>query len=360
MSVQFGRRPPHRAQQIMGAVGRRYPQAWAQADAFRAMRGDELPRWPDWCYLPLHGAYALVSGGADQRVPLDRIHHVGIVGALAAWRMGQGVYRYDRDLALALDDTPMPEDLPASLLYRLPEWCVYIETPGLWAPDGRPLAGAWVHLDWDEAGADELRLVLDCDEPLDDRWHSLIPIPLILGQGSIAESIARVVASGQMRMAEHAGAHPGAFERHLIDQPELVAERLWPIVSRALYLCADAADLARRPVYPEPKRTRDGWRLFPAGSLQVWPVGERIGAAIRRAREANDREDREALASGRARPRPHVRRAHWHSYWTGPRGEDRADQRRLIARWQPPMGVNVDDPSALPATIHHVEDDYAD
>ena len=59
------------------------------------MRGAELPHWPQWCYLPLFGAYAIVGGGGTNRVPIDRAQHPGVVAALAAWRMTQGIYRYD-------------------------------------------------------------------------------------------------------------------------------------------------------------------------------------------------------------------------------------------------------------------------
>lgn len=304
MTAQFARRAPHRAQQILSAVTRRYPDAWRHADELRQHQGREVPRWPWWCYLPLHGAYAIVSGGGESRVPIERSHHIGIVAALAAWRMTQSVYRYDATLARALDDTTMPSDLPTDVLYRLPEWCAYLETPGLRAPDGRPLAGAWVHLDWDQGGSTELRLLLDVDGPLDDAWHSLIPLPLILGQGSIVEALDRVMASGQMRAAES-----GLTITSSLAGRQTIIERLWPIVSRALYLCADAPDLGgrARPERPKATRTRDGWRVFPADGLRVWPVGERIGAALRHAESA----ERAAHGDGtHASPRAHIRRAH--------------------------------------------------
>jgi hypothetical protein len=42
---------------------RLYPDAWKQVDEFRANRKG-LGNWPDWCFLPLVGAYAIVSKGA--------------------------------------------------------------------------------------------------------------------------------------------------------------------------------------------------------------------------------------------------------------------------------------------------------
>ncbi|MFG5410339.1 hypothetical protein ABXN37_22405, partial [Piscinibacter sakaiensis] len=123
--TQFPKRT-HRARMILDAVGRAYPTAWTAGDHFRSQRGPGFD-WPDWCYLPLAGAYAVVSGGGDNRVPLLSSHHVGILGAMMAWRMGQQIMRFDPALYRPLAETPISGDLPTALLYRLPVWCVYIE-----------------------------------------------------------------------------------------------------------------------------------------------------------------------------------------------------------------------------------------
>ncbi|MCP3883554.1 MAG: hypothetical protein GY701_34905, partial [Sulfitobacter sp.] len=86
-----------RPRAILEAVGRAYPAAWAGVDRMRANRGEVFPDWPEWCFMPLHGAYAIVAG-AGRRVPLERTHHTGIIGALAAWRAAQVVIRFDSAL----------------------------------------------------------------------------------------------------------------------------------------------------------------------------------------------------------------------------------------------------------------------
>lgn len=355
---QFSSRT-HRAREILAAVGRAYPGAWDAADRLRAMRGREgLPEWPEWCYLPLHAAYAIVSGGGEHRVPYERAHHVGILGALAAWRMTQGIYRFDPALYAAVIDTPLDRDLPRAPLYRLPEWCVYIETPDqVWriAGEVRPIYGVWAHLDWDERVEgrphDELRLVLDTaltpEEALDP-LAGCMPIPLILGEGTIADSLARVLASGAAQARAH-GLEPPAE----LTDAEAVAPTLWPLVSLILYLCADDAEIgdgSTRPANPEPRRTRrHGWRLFAAEGPRVWDVGVRIGAALRRAYQA-EQTRQESAPTGRT-VRPHIRRAHWHTFLAGPRTGER--ERRI--RWLPPIPVNLGDVDELPAVIRRVE-----
>jgi hypothetical protein len=117
--------PSARPCEILATMGRAYPHLWPAVDRLRATRADDFPGWPDWCFLPMQGAYAILSGGGDRRVPLDRIHHVGIVAALAAWQAARGVYRFDPTVAEALAATPLDGELPTDLLYRLPGWSVY-------------------------------------------------------------------------------------------------------------------------------------------------------------------------------------------------------------------------------------------
>ena len=40
------------------ATSHKYPEACKQLESFRADRGkDDLPDWPEWCYIPVAAAY---------------------------------------------------------------------------------------------------------------------------------------------------------------------------------------------------------------------------------------------------------------------------------------------------------------
>ena len=39
--------------------------------------------------------------------------------------------------------------------------------------------------------------------------------------------------------------------------------------------------------------------------------------------------------------RPHYRRAHWHSFWRGPRSKP--EEREITVKWIPPIPVNLGD-----------------
>jgi hypothetical protein len=77
----------------------------------------------------------------------------------------QGVYRFDPTVLDALWETPVTGDIPTEVLYHLPEWCVYVNTPGkTW--QGGSLHGFFAHLEHDvDDKRTELRFVLDVTGP---------------------------------------------------------------------------------------------------------------------------------------------------------------------------------------------------
>ena len=206
-----------------------------------------------------------------------------------------------------------------------------------------PVLGVFAHLEWDakSGGRNELRLVLD-------HGDRLLALPVHLGPWPLAEALAR-----KFREAERQAQLQGAHYQPVAGADTAGARELAPIVSLLLYLCSTAAEIGRdgqRPAYPTPTRTKRGPRYFPPDQPTTWAVGERIGAALRAAYQ-REQVGQAGAPTGR-RVRPHVRRAHWHTYILGPRGDPEAQRREL--RWVPPIPVNIEDADALPAVIHHV------
>lgn len=327
------------------AAGQLYRNAWRAAESCRAGRGRELPDWAEWCYLPIAATYAIVADDAGipqaqlGAVHPERIADAARLAALCAWRMTQGIYRFDPAVYDAVCNTPVAGDIPHDVLYQLPEWCVYIETPGMAFGSGS-LHGAFAHLEEDSnTGRAELRLVLDADAVLQ-------PVAMHLGPWPLAESLGRMLDVGTTKLLSIGGP---ALPRTML-QP--AAHALEPLVSLLLYICSQAGEIGddqRRPAKPQPVRTRrDGLRLFAPDSPTTWDVGVRLGAALRRAYQA----EQTAQEGTHAGPRAHIRRAHWHGYWSGPRNDTQA--RRFDLRWMPPIAVNVDDMDQLPATVRPV------
>jgi len=319
-------------------AGKLYPNAWRMVDEFRAERGKSLPHWPSWCYLPLSGFYAIVSAAAGaNRLTPDLIPDVARLGALGIWRVTQGIYRFDPAVYAAIRDTELSGDLPSEIFYRLPEWCVYIETPDVESEWGRQY-GAWVHLEWDaNTSRTELRLLLDNDA-------QLVPLILHLGDWSIAEALERFGAEA----AKQAGTQWIKPHAKQIEELKMIVE---PIVSLTLYLCSANAEFAgQKPQRPKPKKTKRGWRMFAPAKPTTWDIAVRLGAAIRHYYQS-EQTGQTGLHTG---PRPHIRRAHWHGYWKGPK--EKPEERRFELKWLPPIAVNIDNPEELAATIRPIDD----
>lgn len=305
------------------AASELYPKAWKSVEQFRLGRGKDLPNWPGWCFLPMAGWYAIVSDDANApTVPASRVQDIGRLAAIGTWRYTQGVFRFDSDVFKSLWNTSITGDLPADVLLRLPQWSIYVETPDqLFGAD--LMYGFWCHLEWDANDQRrELRLLLDTES-------TLLPIPIHLGDWPLETSIQRAIAESTRHI-------PEGVLVELPDQKklELFAGILSPMVSLILYLCSDNPDYGPevKPSRPQPKKTKRGWRLFAPPGPTIWHIGDRIGKQIREA-NINSFENSDRTV------RPHIRRAHWHGFWSGPKDGNR----RFEVRWLPPIPVNISD-----------------
>lgn len=302
-------------------------------DRFEKLRSSFLDkgyRWAPWCYLPL----AVAGAGLGERLAIDpNAAHVSpatlVASVVAAWMPGRIAVRFDDDLADALMATPLESTIPTDALHRLPAWGLYVDCRGL----GRA-RGFFVALDSGRIEApgrppandvDELLVAVVKDDAEGAR-HLLSTVWLQAGT-SIADSM-----TAQARQSAASG--PGLFEA---GEDEWAAEMGMPraealarILSLVLYLCSAGADMTQRaiPVGAGGRRR--------VGPVTVVSAGFRVGAALRGASDA-------ARAHGDnptgRRVAPHLRRAHWHSYWCG---SDARGDRHLELRWVPPVPVNAE------------------
>lgn len=332
----------HRTMQHLAAIARDYPDCWRLLDELRADVTAEGIAWPSWCWLPVAASYAVVSGGGENRVPPERAPDVGRLAALAAWRVTQGVYRLDETLLGELWDSDLDGALPVDTLLHLPEWCVYVETPGRqW--EGTSMCGYYAHLEYEpDTHSLELRLVVDTDA-------GLLPTPLPLGHGdgTVADSWLALSASAleqAQRIADPVAA--AAIRDAAAASGAAVTELLRPLLSTLLYVCTSGE---ARPHHPSPTPGRRGSppRYYPPPKPHVEVLGERLGATLRAAALRTGQRPTGSLGGTVA---PHVRRAHWHTYLLGPRD----GERRREVRWLPPTLVGIEDAPETPVVRHVV------
>jgi hypothetical protein len=318
--------------QHLHSAGHLYPNAWRHVEKFRQDRGGDLPRWPAWCFLPLAGWYAIVSeDSGGESVPLKQISDVGRLAAVGTWRYTQGVYRLSTEFMVALSRTQITGEIPVEVLLRLPEWCVYIEVENMnWG--GLNLHGFFAHLEWDaKTERTELRFLLDTEA-------ALLPIPLHIGPWNLTEAIERAMAESQ-KQAMSLGKEFRGYQKI----PKPISKNLSALVSMVLYLCSEQPDIVdkeptgKTPSRPKPTKIKKGWKLFPPEKPTIWMVGGEISRLISKIQDEPDQSD-EGIESRRLSPRPHIRRGHWHGFWTGPK---KTGDRKYILKWLPPMVVSA-------------------
>lgn len=331
---------PHRAQAALTTLARDYPDVWRTTDEVIHSAAQKGISWPAWCWAPMAASYAVVSAAG---LSLERAGDIARVSALTAWRVTQGIYRFDETLLDELWTSDIDGALPVDTLLHLPEWCVYVETHRDGFLHG-PLAanrlhGFWAHLESDaNDGRVELRLLLDFEE------GGLVGVPLHLGhgRGTLRDAVSGTLDEALANVAQQQGALGATqFAQHRAASATAM-ESVKPLVSLLLYLCTAAEELrtsdGRVPGRPSPRPARRGEppRYFPPDAPATFPTGLRLGAQLRAARERVAAARPVSEGAG-VQPMAHVRRAHWHTYLMGPR--DTAQRREV--RWLPPILVGL-------------------
>ncbi len=310
----------HRAVRLLDALVEHYPHLSRQLDALLQGRGKELPDWPSWCLMPMAG-WATIVRHHHSSDPVRMVLDTGRLSAIGTWRYSKGIYRFDADFLAAIADSTINGPLPSELLFRLPEWSLYVETPGMTFAD-EVLHGFWVHLEFDIAHKlPELRLLLDGE-------HKLMAFPLHIGPWTLKEAVDRVLVRAARSM-------PCILTDDL--KADELARMFTPLVSIILYLCSDQPEIddsrcpGHGPMRAALRKTKRGWRMFPADRTVHFDVGLNTGAKLRQAREVSAKA---AAKPGRT-VRPHLRRGHWHGFWEGPRD----GERRFNVKWLSPLIV---------------------
>lgn len=250
-----------------------------------------------------------------------------VASVLCPWRYSQRVYRFDADLFKQLTDKPGVSALPVETLLRMPDWSIYIDwahVHGI-AHNLRLYCGAWVQVGIEPDGSVELRAAFHAP----DSSVIIQVLPLMRGL-SFAETIRANADTYTMSTAADAEPTDIEIERVI----ELTTELIGRVIPLALFLCSDEPEVERLRVETSERlsyrKSKSGLALRTPKRPRVYDVGEEFGRKIR----SFDRETRAAKGGGKT---PHIRRAHWHTYMTGPRN---AEQMRVM-RWIPPLMIGV-------------------
>lgn len=174
------------------------------------------------------------------------VRHVLVNAALlagaASWRVTKGIYRFDDVFEKALIDSKLDGNIPSSVLYRLPEWCLYIDVADYMVLDNEiELNGFFVYL---TIINDEHQIVF----LLDLKDKNIIPIFLTLGDWTVAEAVIKGLGSGSV---------PSGFIN-------MITSLVKPLLSLVLYLCSEKPEYigSDNPARPQLKKQKKGCVYF--------------------------------------------------------------------------------------------------
>lgn len=322
-------------------------------DDLRARRA-EVGGWPGWCFLPAAAAHEATLALGWRLNAIEE----ATLSALFAWRATQGIYWFDETIFDELWSTPVTGDIPVEALEGLPEWCCYLAFPEPRQIGGVEVVGFLAQLQYDLDNHErQLHLALDFGTQLVTTSLSLVGTL----EACFAASLARMQETIEREGGRAVGFATTAKARaHVKRSQNYSGELLAPLISLALYLASTSREIRcgmlTEPVRPQVKQTRQyGPRLFPPSAPRVWEVGFRIGDTIRAGIAAIERSQRTGVGSlvrTHSVPRPHLRKAHYHHYWTGPLKGDR----QLIVKWLHPILVAAGNNQGLGIvpTVHRV------
>lgn len=285
----------------------------------------------DLCYLPINQITDVMAKKHANKIEWNL--DVQILAATAPWRLYKQVFRFTPEMEKVLCEQAEDIEIPVEILYQLPFQSIYIQTNGF------DFDGFFVHFEQDLRDMNvELRILLCYPD-----YESPMFVHLEKG-GTISDGIEKAKQESIKNVND--GWNPLGLTHNevmkLLDEIYQKHNELIPkLIQLVLYLCAENKEVTPNPeqekVYrqPKPQYIKDKVR-----EVKKWDVGVETGIRLRSiyTRHSSNNTHQSGVNCG-GRKSPHVRRGHWHHFWTGRKG---SEERRRIIKWVAPMFINTD------------------
>ena len=311
---------------------KKYPNCWDWIENFRN-DGKDLPVWDRKCYIPIAGTLAITSNGDISSTKPDIIMDATLMAAIAPWRIYKHIYRFAKETEVLLLEQISDSIIPVEVLKNLPFPSIYIETQTI-----DDINGFFAHIENDVNDHHfELRLTIIT---IQGEW---ISIPLHLFPGGTVSDGLNAMHDEVIKQSQKIP-HNEFLQRKvkMWDQYYDMAFAISAsLVQLVLYICAQnseiEADKEHEKIVRIPKSKefiKDRYR-----EIKIYNCGELTARILR---EVDSKSGMQVTyvkhnGSGTAK-RPHIRRGHWHHYWTG-----KKDERTIILKWQPPTYIHKEE-----------------
>ena len=324
-------------------INEQYMWVWSEIENYREdNKKQNYSLWPNWCYIPVEHCLNLVCRG-DVSVfgkPewAQYARAAQIISALAPWRESKEIFVIDPDVEKILSEQTDAK-VESEILTKLPYYGFYIKTNFLKLYDDN-IDGFFVNLEYDRREkVKEIRFTY-----VQDNLFSF-GLPLILKYQTIQETLDFLYKeSGEETK----------YTKQINGQMFGLLNSSLQIL---LYILSINCDVKENPeqkkIYKPSNTEKKKEAKDKYNEIRKWDVGYRIGESVRANRIRIEREKENAEHMGHAgshsSKRPHMRRGHWHNYWTGPK----KGERKLVLKWVPPMFIGTKENS--PVVYHEVK-----
>jgi len=296
----------------------------------------------------------------------------------ASWRTTKLTYHFDGSLFSELMKTPLKDAPPASIFERLPVPCLCLtwinnditdESVSSILDNSNNPSGVMVYSDKEQLALlpiyKDTRILgnnfglnsglykplfgvfkipstaTSIEDVVNDYIHDLDEI----GENSFKSS--KSLYSSEEKFEKNLEEFLSARSEYTLENKARLKEFWSGILSNVLYLCSKEPDLSNhKPVKPQSMRMGIHKRIIAPKQTTNVNVGFRIGSIFRKEYAANKKSEKQNTGNT---VQPHIRCAHWHNYWEGPK-----DSQILTLKWLSPILVNSNRSEQLASTVHPV------
>lgn len=317
-------------------MSRSRPELWETIDYLVQIPDEEISWDRNICYCPISAALSALT--KYMVMPLAAAQ-ASFAAALATWRRGKYIYKFDESLMYEIASMTEDIKIPTEILYQMPAQCIYIE----FTSDPKPNypAGFFAHIEHDvNTGEKELRIHVIGKTGNCVSQHIIHLIP----GGSINDGIDETINLIRKNSKNGLTKSLGEFSAQYLDH---VRSDTIQLVQLVLYICAENAEIeeneTQAKIYRKSNTIIDKYR-----EIRKYDVGVKTGIILRR----NEKSRNYIPATDRDKSNPawqvrsHLRRAHWHHFWTGS-----GENKKLILRWVNSVIVNPQLGEEAPITI---------
>ena len=242
---------------------------------------------------------------------------------IAVWRKNKQIFCFDKEILKDFCNQEINFDMSPELFEQLPYPCIYIDVDGI-----SGVEGFWVMKCSDDLGNKSLCI----NFVVSDAFMSLILLT-VNGASTINDIIKNFFDSQR--------------EIKMKKKKNIMRERLKLALQCLLYICAANAEIEEDPIQKKRYRAPSSEQFIKDKVREVkkWTCGKKeskiiysdFGSYPRIVTDMKENHIRNVKSSPK---RCHVRRSHWHHYWTG---SSKDGTRKMELRWISAMTIHKEE-----------------